>query len=59
MACGAGYRDAGRPMSPGAYRKDVQRYQSDADYRNGWDQGYMACYEDERRTPKMMGLGGR
>jgi hypothetical protein len=52
--CISGYDDAGRDGYRSMFRKDVEAFASDAAYKNGWDQGHAACYEDERRTPRMM-----
>ena len=54
--CPSGYVDAGRVgYESGSYVKDPKLYPSNPEYRQGWDQGHMACYEDERRYPKMGG----
>jgi hypothetical protein len=51
--CNSGYSDADRVGYKNRYAVDQQRYASDADYRSGWEQGHNACYEDERRYPRM------
>ncbi len=53
--CYTGYADAGREGYQPSYRRDAARMQSDADYRQGFERGHAACYEDERRHPKMTG----
>jgi len=56
--CDSGYSDAARDGYFLAYYKNQARYDSDADYRDGWDKAYAACYDEEYRTPYMMpGLG--
>ncbi len=57
--CPSGFTDAGRDGYQQAYRKDAARYAGDADYRQGWDQGHGACYEEEKRHPKIIGGNGR
>ncbi len=49
--CDSGYSEASRDGYSLAYRKDQARYESDAEYRGGWDEGYIVCYEDEWRMP--------
>jgi len=56
--CFTGFQDAGRDGYQQAGRKDQARYLSMADYRAGYDQGYHACFEEEKRNPKMIGGGG-
>lgn len=56
--CLTGFQDAGRDGYQQAGRKDQARYLSAADYRAGYDQGYQACFEEERRNPKLIGGGG-
>ena len=53
--CASGYSDAGREGWGTRYWRDGARYASSPDYRSGWDQGHKACYDDEIRTPHMMG----
>lgn len=57
--CPSGFTDAGRDGYQQDYRKDAARYAGDADYRQGWDQGHGACYEEEKRHPKIIGGNGR
>jgi hypothetical protein len=52
--CRSGFSDAGREGYENKYVKDIQRYASDAEYRSGWDKGHNACYEEERRAPRMI-----
>lgn len=56
--CPSGYADAGRDGYEQAYRKDPARYATEPDYRQGWDHGHNACYEDEKRHPRNIGAGG-
>ncbi len=49
--CDSGYSEAVRDGYALAYRRDQARYDSNAEYRGGWDDGYAACYEDEWRMP--------
>ena len=56
QGCPSGYADAGRVgYESGKYVKDPTLYAANPEYRQGWDQGHNACYEDERRYPKMGG----
>lgn len=57
QGCASGYADAGRDGFRLGYRKDVERYTADADYRRGWDEGHAACYDEARRNPRV-GVGG-
>jgi hypothetical protein len=52
--CLSGFTDAGRDGYQLRARKDVKRYRQDPEYKNGFDKGYHACFEEEKRTPKMM-----
>jgi len=56
--CDSGYNEASRDGYSQRYRKDVKRYESDSEYRTGWDEGYAVCYEDEWRAPFMLPSGG-
>ena len=56
--CPSGFTDAGRDGYQQDYRKDAARYASNTEYRQGWDQGHAACYEEEKRHPKIIGAGG-
>ena len=56
--CPSGFRDAGRDGYEQDYRKDITRYGRDPEYKQGWDQGYAACFEEEKRHPKVLGAGG-
>jgi len=51
--CVAGYVEAGREGYHGRY---ITRHPdaADADYRIGWEGGHRACYEEERRVPRLM-----
>ncbi len=54
--CASGFTDAGRDGYETNYRKDEARFAAEADYRDGWWKGHDACYEQERREPKTLGL---
>ena len=56
--CDSGYSEASRDSYTLAYSKDQGRYESDSEYRAGWDEGYAVCYEDEWRMPYLMPDGG-
>ena len=56
--CYSGFTDAGRDGYEQAYRKDTVRYAREPDYKKGWDQAYQACFEEEKRHPKVLGAGG-
>lgn len=56
--CYSGFADAGRDGYQQDYRKDAVRYRREPDYKQGWDQGYAACFEEEKRHPKVLGAGG-
>ncbi len=34
-------------------RKPPERYFSDSEYKDGWDEGYESCYEDEEFEQQM------
>jgi hypothetical protein len=57
--CDCGFTDAGRDGFQNAYQLDEKRFQSDSDYRNGWRDGYAACFAEQRRTPFSLPAGGR
>ena len=56
--CPSGFTDAGRDGYQQDLRKDAARYAGEADYRQGWDQGHEACYEEEKRHPKHIPADG-
>lgn len=56
--CSSGFADAGRDGYEQGYRKDTHHYATVPDYRQGWDQGQHACFEEEKRHPKIIGAGG-
>ncbi|HLI13106.1 MAG TPA: hypothetical protein VKY65_16050 [Alphaproteobacteria bacterium] len=56
--CWSGFADAGRDPLQLAGRKDEQRFQSDADYRSGFPQGYAACFREEKLHPRIHPDGG-
>lgn len=54
--CTAGFVDAGREGYQGILRPgDETRYRREPDYRRGFDEGSRACFEEERRRPRMCG----
>lgn len=53
--CPSGFRDANRAGYQLAYRKAVTRYAEEPDYKSGWDQGYAACFAEEKRHPRIGG----
>ena len=56
--CDCGFADAGRDGFQNAYQRDEKRFQSDPEYRNGWQDGYNACFAEQRRTPFSLPAGG-
>lgn len=56
--CYSGFTDAGRDGYQQSYRKDTVRYARETDYKQGWGQGYAACFEEEKRHPKVLGGDG-
>ena len=56
--CDCGFTDAGRDGFQNAYQLDEKRFQSDSEYRNGWQDGYGACFAEQRRTPFSLPGGG-
>lgn len=56
--CTSGFSDAGRDGYQTEGRKDVKRFAADAQYREGFKSGYAACFEEEKRHPKMLGAEG-
>lgn len=56
--CRSGFQDAGRDGFQLAGRQDRARYLREADYKTGYDAGYLACFEEEKRHPKILGGGG-
>ena len=49
--CVSGYSVAYRPRHEMSYRRDEKSYAADAEYREGWQKGFVACYEEETRFP--------
>ncbi len=49
--CNTGRFDDGSPANE--YVRDDNAYAADAAYRQGWDSGEIACYNDERTHPRM------
>lgn len=56
--CRSGFQDAGRDGFQQSGRQDRARYLIEADYKAGYDVGYLACFEEEKRHPKILGGGG-
>jgi hypothetical protein len=56
--CRTGFQDAGRDGFQQAGHRDDQRYATVADYKTGFDQAYKACFEEEKRNPKLLSGGG-
>ncbi len=53
-----GYRSGcenGRESARNSFieRKPPERYFSDSEYKEGWDEGYESCYEDEEFEQQM------
>jgi hypothetical protein len=56
--CRTGLQDAGRDGFQEAGHRDDSRYVREADYKVGYDQGYGACFQEERLHPKIKPDGG-
>ena len=56
--CRTGFQDAGRDGFQQAGRRDEGRYLREADYKVGYEQGYHACFEEEKAHPKIKSDGG-
>ena len=56
--CDSGYMDAGRDGYQNAYQLDHQLFQSNSEYRKGWQDGHEACFAEQRRTPFSIAGGG-
>ena len=54
--CWSGYEDAGRQGTSGVKRA---LYGTDADYKQGWHEGWEYCYDEERRNPWVGGPSSR
>jgi hypothetical protein len=54
--CPSGFADAGRDGYETSYFKDNTRFANEPDYRKGWNEGYAACFEEDRRYPKRLGF---
>ena len=52
--CLSGYNGAGREGFQTRFAQDATRYASKGAYRTGWNKGYAACFEDQRRAPLMV-----
>lgn len=49
--CASGYSIANRPRHEMAYRRDEESFAGNAEYREGWYKGFVACHEEEIRFP--------
>ncbi len=47
--CYDGFFDADGPTTQTRWVRDDARFDSDADYKSGWQEGYVACFEEETR----------
>ena len=56
--CEWGFMEAGRDHYSHIYYKDVKRLAEDADYREGWQDGYDVCFEEGSRYLDIMPGGG-
>jgi hypothetical protein len=56
--CRTGLQDAGRDGYQESGHRDESRYLSEADYKTGFDQGYGACFQEEKQHPKIKSDGG-
>jgi hypothetical protein len=57
QGCLTGYMDAERDGTVIEQLRDEKRYATDADYRAGFEQAHTACYEEEKRRPRVIGGG--
>lgn len=51
--CDSGYGDAGRRGMQDVYAQDGPKFRTNAQYHEGWLQGYAACYQSEENQPMM------
>ncbi len=58
QGCDSGYEDAGRQGYIILFGRDAARYETDGEYRKGWDQAHAECYDEEQRAPYMGGTSG-
>jgi hypothetical protein len=56
--CLTGFSDAGRDGYELSRRKDEARFVADPEYRGGFQQAYIACFEEEKRHPRILGDHG-
>jgi hypothetical protein len=56
--CYDGRFDADAPTTQTTWIRDESLFGTNADYQEGWQQGYAKCYADERDYP-IMGTIGR
>ena len=52
--CMSGYNGAGREGFQTAFIRDAARYTLNGAYRRGWNDGYAACFQDQRTAPRMV-----
>lgn len=55
FGCEWGFMEAGRDQYTSIYYKDVERLEEDAEYREGWEDGYAICFEEGSRYLQLMG----
>ncbi len=56
--CEYEFMEAGRDQRSHIHYKDVKRLEEDAEYREGWEDGYAICFEEGSRYLEMMPGGG-
>jgi hypothetical protein len=52
--CDSGFMDAGRDGFQNTFQKDGKLFETDPEYRLGWNDGHAACFAAEHRTPSSM-----
>jgi hypothetical protein len=57
LGCLSGFNGAGRDGMVIEQSRDERRYVAEAEYRAGFDQAHSACYEEEKRRPRVIGGG--
>lgn len=55
--CSDGYFDAGGPTGQTRWMRDESLFETKADYKSGWQEGYTKCYVEERDHPTMGTIG--
>jgi hypothetical protein len=51
QGCESGFAAANRPRMETRFSQDAKAYADDVQYRDGWQRGFVACHEEERRFP--------